>query len=50
LQDYFRRAILNVSTRLNDPDWDSSLGQIRRDDLIELAEKLGLARVYRSGA
>ena len=48
LQDYLRRAILNVSPLLNDPDWDQALGRARRTDLIELAEKLGLARVFRA--
>ena len=47
IQDYLRRAIISVSPALNDPDWNAVLGRARRNDLIELAEKLGLGRVFR---
>jgi hypothetical protein len=46
VQDCLRRAILNVSPLINDPDWDQAMGRTRRDDLIELAEKLGLGQVF----
>ena len=46
LHTYLRRAISSGwSDAVADPDWKSALGKADRDDLIELAEKLGLGQV-----
>lgn len=46
LQDRLRRAIRNPTRLINDPDWDHAMGRAKRDDVIELAQRLGLARVF----
>ncbi len=48
IQTYLRRAIASWSAAVTDPDWAATLGQARRADLIELAEKLALGRVVRA--
>jgi hypothetical protein len=47
IQSFLRRAILGFSAVIGDPDWDHAMGTARRDDLIDLAERLGVARVFR---
>ena len=47
VQAYLRRSIANLPSTVGDPDWDSTLGKAKRDDLIELTEKLGLGNVLR---
>lgn len=46
LQTLFRRAITSWTASAQDPDWDVSLSKAKREDLIELAEKLALGRVF----
>ncbi len=46
IQSLFRRAITSWITSVQDPDWDVSLAKAKREDLIELTEKLALGRVF----
>jgi hypothetical protein len=50
LQHYLRTAITSWSSAVNDADWKAALGNARREDLIDLVEKLALGRILRAPA
>jgi hypothetical protein len=47
IQYFLRNGIVNLSSKMGDPDWDAVMANAKRDDLIELVEKLALGSVYR---